>query len=232
MITSYKQLLQLTLVATILVILSGCVSTTTQKSSGFLVNYDGFVDSKTYDNTKVFQADGFGKNTIAELKEIKLVPFEIWITPDEKVNFNPQQLIDLSQYFHQKMKTSLLQNHYNVVDKVGINTLTIQGAFSSVNFEEPELAVTDFIPFRIILNAGNKAYLQVTDAKDVITKVSLEVEFLQGTVQKRVFALIATKSVDSTVANSGKDNMKAVQELLDQWADNFVEKLVSVRAGK
>jgi hypothetical protein len=230
--TSYKQLLQLMLLATTFVILSGCVSTTTQKSSGFLVNYDGFVDSKTYDNTKVYQADGFGKNTIAELKEIKLVPFEIWITPDEKANFNPQQLTDSSQYFHQKMKANLLRNHYNVVDKVGNNTLTIQGAFSSVNFEEPELEATDFIPFRIMLNAGNEVYLQVTDAQDVITKVLIEMEFLQGTAQKRVFALMATKAIDSTIANNGKDNMKAVQELLDHWADSFVEKLVAVRAVK
>jgi len=230
--TNYTKLPLLITAVVSLLVLSGCVSTTEQKNSGFLKNYENFVDSKIYDNTKIYRADGFGKKSIAELKEIKLVPFEIWITPDLEANFNPQQLVALSQYFHQKLKANLTNSHYKIVDEANANTLIIQGAFSDIKFEDPELSATDFIPFRILINAGNAAYLQVTEAKDVITKVSVELEFLQGVEQKRVFAVISTKSVDSTIAKNGKDNMKAVKELLDIWADNFVKNLVAVKRGQ
>jgi len=222
--------LQITFVGIIaLILLSGCASTTKHQQSGFIKNYDDFVTSTNYDNTKIYRAKGFGRESIAKLKEIKLVPFEIWINPEPDSHFNPQQLVGLSRYFNNSLRTKLFENGFNVVEKVNVGTLTLRGAFTGVKFTSPELSATDFIPFRIVLNAGNAAYLKMSAQKDVITNVSIELEFLQGVDQQRVFALLATKSVDATIANSGEDNITAVQALLDHWADNFVEKLVEIR---
>ncbi|EPJ55866.1 MAG: lipoprotein [Osedax symbiont Rs2] len=221
-------LLPFTLLA--LFLLSGCATTTTQQHSGYFSSYQGFVDSKDYDYTKTYNVDASDREALAQVKSINLVPFEMWLSPASNANFNAQQLAGLSRYFHAQLGQKLQKNGFNIVDSAGSETLTIKGAFSGISFSAPELAPTDFIPFRIVLNAGNAAYLQVTDKKDVITEVSIEAEFLIGEQQQRIFALIATKYVDATVANSGSDNVLAVQQLLDVWVTNFVAKLSDIKS--
>ncbi|MCJ8340566.1 MAG: DUF3313 domain-containing protein [Pseudomonadales bacterium] len=211
-------------------LLSGCAANTTQQNSGYFDNYQDFVDSKEYDYTKTYDVDSSDRETLAQIKDINLVPFEMWLSPTSNANFNPQQLADISRYFHHQLGHKLKKSGFEVVGKAGAETLTIKGAFSGISFSAPELSPTDFIPFRIVLNAGNAAYLQVTDKKDVITEVSIEAEFMIGKQQQRIFALIATKYVDSTVANSGADNVLAVQQLLDVWVTNFVSKLTDIKS--
>jgi len=210
--------------------LTGCASQLNQVNSGFLGDYSQLKTSNNFDNTKVFQATGFDQSTLAGVKEIKIVPFEIWIKPSKNSNtalLNTQRLQELSIYFHQRLKQAL-QNDYHLVDITSSNTLTIQGAFSNIKLSDPELSVTDFIPVRLVLNAGNAAYLNVTNQKDVITEVSIEIEFLLGEASKRVFAMTATKQMDLTMGESD-DGFKAVSEVLDIWIDNFVKKLSSIR---
>jgi len=209
---------------------SGCINITDQQKSGFLKNYDDFVDVSDPDYTKVYKAPNFTLSTIATMKRIKLVPFEMWVTPGPEVKFSVEQLKELSHYLNQQLTSKLTAKNYQIVEHVGPETITIRGALSGVKFENPELSPLDFIPFRLVVNAGNYAYLQIADKQDVTTKVSLEIEFLQGVRQKRILAAITTKYVDATIANSGIDNLKAVQYLLDDWADKFVNRLVDIRA--
>ena len=215
-----------------LVVLSGCATATQQKTTGFLGNYQQFVDSNKYDHTKIYQAPSFNLDTIAQLTEVKLEPFELWINTQNNDFFNPRQLTELVNHFNAQLRHQLQAHDYQLVDRIGTETLTLRGAFSDVKFSDPELSVTDFIPFRMVLNAGNAAYLNITDKKDVITTVSIEVELLQGLTQERIFALIATKKIDTTIANSGADNVAAVKDLLDLWVNNFIVKLTKTRANQ
>jgi len=213
-------------------LLSGCMNITDQQTSGFLKNYEGFEDVYDPDYTKVYRSDDFTIDMIADMQRIKLIPFEMMVTPSPEANFSSQDLAELSQYFHKQMSTRLLANNYKIVDHVGPRTITIQGAFSGVKFDDPELMPTDFIPFRMVLNAGNFAYLQIADKSDVTTKVSVEIEFLKGVRRERILAAISTKYVDNTIANSGADNMTVVKALLDMWAEKFVDRMVEIRADK
>jgi len=211
-------------------LLSGCMNITDQQTSGFLKNYQGFEDVYDPDYTKVFRSDNFTIDMIADMDRIKLVPFEMWVSSDSK--FTAEDLEVLSQYFHQQMEDRLVANNYKIVQLAGPRTIIIQGAFSGVKFDEPKLMPTDFIPFRMVLNAGNFAYLQITDKSDVTTKVSVEIEFLKGIRRERILAAISTKYVDNTIANSGADDMTVVKALLDMWAEKFVDRLVEIRADK
>lgn len=213
-------------------LLSGCMNITDQQTSGFLKDYEGFEDAYDPEYTKVYRSKNFTIDMIADMQRIKLVPFEMWITPGPEAKFSPEDLEELSQYFHQQMKNRLIANNYKIVKLLGPRTTTIQGAFSGVKFEDPELMPNDFIPFRMVLNAGNFAYLQITDKSDVTTKVSVEIEFLKGVRRERILAAISTKYVDTTIANSGEDDMTVVKELLDMWAEKFVDRLVEIRADK
>jgi len=211
--------------------LSGCASHVNQVQSGFLGDYSQLKTANNFENTKIYQASNFDRDTLAAIREIKIVPFEIWIQHPENndgIRLNPQRLQELSRYFHQQLKQAL-QNDYQLVEKAGSETLIIQGAFSEVKLSEPELSVTDFIPVRLVLNAGNAAYLNVTNQQDVITEVSIEAEFLLGNTSQRVFAMTATKQVDSTIGQSNDEAFKAVIDVLDIWVKNFVNKLANIR---
>lgn len=218
------------LLATLL--LSGCMNITDQQKSGFLKDYEGFEDVYDPDYTKVYRSENFTIDMLADMQRVKLVPFEMWVTPSADAKFSSEELDQLSQYFHQQMRARLLANNYEVVQLMGPRTIIIQGAFSGVKFEEPALMPTDFVPFRMVMNAGNLAYLQIVDKSDVTTKVSVEIEFLKGIRRERILAAISTKYVDTTIANSGEDNMTVVKELLDMWAAKFVDRLVEIRADK
>jgi len=220
-----------TLLASTLV-LGGCMNITDQQQSGFLKNYEGFENVYDPDYTKVYRSDNFTIDMIADMERIKLVPFEMWVSPESEANFSAVELEQLSQYFHKQMGDRLIANNYKLVKLAGPRTITIQGAFSGVKFEDPELMPQDFIPFRMVINAGNFAYLQITDKSDVTTKVSVEIEFLKGIRRERILAAISTKYVDNTIANSGIDNMTVVKALLDMWAEKFVDRLVEIRAEK
>jgi len=210
--------------------LSGCMNITDQQKSGFLKSYEGFEDVYDPDYTKVYRSKNFTVDMIADMQRVKLVPFEMWVSDD--ASFTKDELAQLSAYFHQQMSQRLIANNYTLVKLTGPRTITIQGAFSGVKFDDPELLPTDFIPFRMVLNAGNFAYLQITDKSDVTTKVSVEIEFLKGVRRERILAAISTKYVDNTIANSGVDDMTVVKALLDMWAEKFVDRLVEIRADK
>jgi len=213
-------------------VLGGCMNITDQQQSGFLKNYEGFEDVYDPDYTKVYRSENFTIDMIADMERIRLVPFEMWVTPSPEANFTSEELEELSQYFHKQMGDRLVANNYKLVKLAGPRTITIQGAFSGVKFDDPELMPQDFIPFRMVLKAGNFAYLQITDKSDVTTKVSVEIEFLKGIRRERILAAISTKYVDNTIANSGIDNMTVVKALLDMWAEKFVDRMVEIRADK
>ena len=209
--------------------ITGCASNTTQQTVGFLGNYDNFVDSKDYKFTKTYTSKDFNIQRLATVKKIHLTPFELWLGNDKQANFNPKQLAQLSRDFHQLLSAELLKKNYQIVNKASEDSLTIRGAFSDISFSDPELSPTDFIPFRIVLNAGNAAYLKLSENKDVITSISIETEFLQGSPAERIFALIATKKIDDTVATDNSENLQSVKQVLNIWAVNFANKISQIR---
>ncbi|MFT5677235.1 MAG: hypothetical protein ACI808_003187 [Paraglaciecola sp.] len=208
--------------------IQGCASQLDNTKSGFLGDYSRLQDSKEYDNSKLYIASGFDNKRLKNIRSIKLEPFEVWLKPNLKSPLNVNQLTDLVTYFHKNLSEKLVEN-YQLVQKADENTLTIRGAFSGIKLADPELSVTDLVPFRIVLNAGNAAYLLATEQKDILTEVSIETEFLLGTDSQRVFAMTATKELSGTINQNGDDNVKAVKEVLDIWIDNFIKRLKKVR---
>ena len=210
--------------------ISGCSSTLRPVQSGFLGDYSQLKSSKKFDDTQIYRAPQFNKESLAQVTKIHLVPFEIWFKQDSAENvlkINPRKLTQLSQYFHTQMSLKLEKN-YEIVDKITNETLIIQGAFSDIKVTTPGISVTDFIPVRVVLNAGNAAYLTMTSQQDVITEVAIEVEFLAGSDNARLFAMTASKQMDLTVAMED-GNTQAVKLVLDTWIDNFVTTLAEVR---
>jgi len=206
-------------------LLQGCASGLHQSQSGFLKDYSQLKPSDKYKNTKIYVSSSFNKKAFSDISSVKLEPFEIWINQSETTVINANSLANLHQYFQNRLKQKL-QPHFTVVKKATDKTLTIRGAFSGIKIKKPERSALDFIPIRIVLNAGKKAYLAATSQQNVITEVSIEAEFLLGTKGSRVFAMTATKQLDATIKKNGEDNFKALTRVLDIWINNFTQKLI------
>jgi hypothetical protein len=101
-------------------------------------------------------------------------------------------------------------------------TISIRGVFTNVRVIDPEVGISDFIPIRLIINAGNAVYLKATGQKDVISSISLEAEFIDNKTKRRLFAMAATKELDATVTSDQEGNIRALKEVLDTWARNLV----------
>lgn len=209
-------------------VLSGCSSTIPQVRSGFLGDYSQLKQSEQYENTRIYQAPGFDRSILAQVTEIKLVPFEVWINQSETGGINTEQWQRLHHYFHATLKQAL-QPNYRMVTDAGENTLTIRGAFSGVKFSTPDLSVMDLVPFRVVLNAGKAVYLLATEQREVISQVSIETEFLLGPNPNLVFAMTATKQLGVTVNEDNSGNFAAVTEVLDLWVAQFIEELAQAR---
>ncbi len=209
-------------------LIQGCSSNLKQTESGFLEDYSQLKEIEGFSNTKVYKADKFNKNNLSRLKSIKLVPFEIWIDRKGTTSIDIGELAKLHQYFHTNL-INKLKPYYEIVETEQEDSLTIRGAFSGIKSVEEGLSVSDFVPIRIVLNAGNSAYLAATDQKDIIVEVSVEAEFMLGTDPAQVFAMTATKQLDTTVADGQKGNFEAVSKVLDIWINNFVEKLIELK---
>ena len=158
--------------------LSGCSSTTEHKKTGFLSNYEQLTPSTEFEDAKIYKAPGFDGPALASVQSIHIEPFEVWLKRDNLTPLGSEQIRLLVGYFHRSLE-SALSPYYEIVDTPDENSITIRGAFSSIKVTEPELEPTDFIPFRVVLNAGNAAYLEATNQQDVVTQVGIEVEFLK-----------------------------------------------------
>jgi len=224
-------LVSLALILLPALLLGGCSSTPTNVKSGFLGDYSQLTTAANYDNTRIYQHSDFN---LSQIKKIKVVPFEIWLdqtTQLQNLRVNTQQLAQLQQHFYQQLTQGLSQ-YYELVDEADSETLIIRGAFSRLKLSEPSLSVSDFVPVRIVLNAGNSAYLVATSQQDLISEVSIEAEFLLGDDKTRMFALTATKELDVTVSDENQGNFAAVKEVLDLWAVNFIKKIAEINTKK
>lgn len=209
-------------------ILSGCTSTPEHLETGFLSNYDELKTSEEFEDARVYLAPNFSRGTVGNIEKIQVVPFEVWLQANDAAVVSSEQLTKLVLYFHSALNAAL-SNNYQMVDTPGPDTLTIRGAFSAIKIAQPELSPTDFIPFRMVLNAGNAAYLSATEQQDLVTQVGIEVEFKIGAEASPLFAMTNVKTLDTRVNNSKSANLDAVKQVLDNWVENFVVKLAEVR---
>ena len=101
--------------------LIGCTSSLKQVQSGFLKDYSQLKKSTEFENASVYRADGFNLQTMQSVKEIHIVPFEIWINEDNLIGVDSEQLRKLHHYFHDNLKQALEQK-YRIVDKASIDS--------------------------------------------------------------------------------------------------------------
>ncbi|TQF72350.1 DUF3313 family protein [Pseudoalteromonas luteoviolacea] len=217
-----------------LFLITACSSTGRNTQSGFLPDYTVLKPSDEYQDTQLYVSSEFGKDALAKIKTLYLPRFEVWVNVKDTdfLNVNPQHIAKLSHYMQSEM-VNKLNGHYTVVTEkptqLDDTVLTIKGAFTDVEFEPIELGVRDFVPIRLVYNAGKSAYLAATEQTEALTHVSLESVFYVGSEKEPMVMMTAHKELDTLVKADGTENVKAVKEILDIWVNNFVTAMVKHR---
>jgi len=202
----------------------GCTSAVKHNNTGFLARYDNLLPSDEFSDVLIYSTPGFNKSQLLNTHKIHVQDFELWLQSDQLQLLGSEQLNNVVNYFANRLRQSLSE-YYQLVEIADAQTLTIRGAFSNIQVATPNLSPTDFIPFRIVLNAGNTAYLHTTDQQELISRVGIEAEFRLGEERQLVFAMTSTKELDLTVSDDSEANTQAVKKVLDTWVDNFVAKV-------
>jgi hypothetical protein len=202
----------------------GCTSTPQHKHTGFLASYDNLRPSNEFADVHMYTAPGFDKSQLLKINKIHVEDFELWLQSEQLQLLGSAQINDVVVYFAERLRSSL-SDYYQIVETADAETLTIRGAFSDIQVSTPDLSPTDFIPFRVVLNAGNAAYLHATDQQELISRVGIEAEFRMGEDKQLVFAMTSAKELDSTVSDNPEGNTQAVKKVLNTWVDNFVAKI-------
>lgn len=210
-------------------LISGCASTSNSSSSGFLDDYSQLKPSNNYPDTFAYQAKGFDNKYLKAVTKVHVQPFEVWLDENNLKGVNLQQMAEFIGYFQAQLKQQLAE-HYQVVNTPDSSTLVIQGAFTKAKTQAPDLSATDILPFRIVMNAGNIAYLTATGQKDLVSEVGIEVKFTEGTSDKLLFAMTANKILDVTVQDNSSGNAEAVKKVLLEWATNFARHINRIKS--
>ena len=201
-------------------ILSGCTTPQRSIETGSLGDYSRLKPEPNYENTKVYLDPSFDKSAF-KTGRVFVEPFEVWAEIAADSEIDHAQIYRLSTYFHERMREAI-GKEFQLVDDAESATIVIRGVFSDVRVMAPGIGVADFIPIRVIINAGNSAYLTATNQKNVVSSVSLEAEFIDNRNKRRLFAMTATKELDVTVTQDPEGNVRAVKEVLDTWVRNFI----------
>lgn len=209
-----------------LIVLSGCSATMPKTQSGFIDDYEYFSPLNGDTNTLVYSDPSFNAESLRSYQKVYVAPVELWLDGNGTHSVNPIELTYAAHKFTQSLRT-MLQQHYTLVATPQDDTLEIRAAITRIKFGTPQTNALDFIPFRIVMNAGNAVYLNATGQSDIITQVSLEAEFVSE--QKRVFAISATKSLEDSLADNGEDNINAIQDVLNVWVTNFDKRLRALK---
>ena len=217
------------LILTSILLISSCSSSLKQTQSGFINDYSKLKKSEQFEDTYTYRSEKLNRQLIKSIDSVVVTPFEIWLKEKDAAFLSSSQMKEIHLYF-QKHLSEKLSEYFEIVNSAGENTLTIRGAFTGIEFSEESLSVSDFIPVRIVLNAGNAAYLAATGQRDTISEVSIEAEFIYGEKSEVVFAMSAAKKVEATVSDGDKGNVEAVKKVLNIWIENFVSKLAQVKS--
>ena len=208
-------------------LLSACSSVQHTKT-GFLDNYELLKPHEQYPDTRIYRAPEFDKARLQTIEHIYLPKFEVWLNVNQNAEFlsvNQSHIAKLSYYMQSQLATRLAP-YYDVLTSPAVNlpanTLIVRGAFTNISFQEISLEARDFVPIKLVYNAGKTAYLAATEQTEAVTFVSLEAAFYIDNQVEPVFMMTASKAIESVLRTDGTENTKVLKAILDTWIDNFV----------
>jgi len=211
----------------IFLLVSGCTNRLAQPEfkSGFLKDYRLFKKNPNTENSWIRTKPGFRLTKLKQYKKIALNPIEIWLDSTKKANIkDPVKQAKLTAYFEQQIKNKV-GDRFEFVEPGTKDSLLIRMALTNIEELEPKLSPLDVLPFRIVMMAGEQAYLLATAQKAVIGAASLEVEFVDTNSNRGIVAVIVNNKTNEVNVSDNDSNIESVKLVIDDWVERLAAAL-------
>lgn len=213
---------KITLFLCTLMLLSACASTQGPKSkSEFLKSYDNFKPHPQKKGTWFSTTEHFDYQKFKSYDKVAFAPITLWLSKDK-----PYQIKDIKKqeaivrYFENTLKKRL-NGSKEVVQPGTQDSLLIKLAITYIGERSSALEALDFLPFRIVMNGGEMAYLTATDQKIAIGEATIEVEFVDTNSNLGLVSAILENETDEIYVNDTDDNIEAAKAILNSWTERL-----------
>ena len=157
--------------------------------------------------------------------KVMFQPVEVYITPGpDYKGVQPDVLKRMSDEFIAAFKRALSPG-YEVVNAPGPGVLIVRTAITGVQPVSPGLTPIDFLPVKMVFNAGRAA---AGKAPQVI-ELTAEMEVLDSD-KNRLAAAVANRKGDKTLQQGEQITWQHLQAISDYWAKSFRQRLDELRS--
>ncbi len=132
----------------------------------------------------------------------------------------------ISQRLHQKLSLAF----EDLLAPPGPGVLVVVPTLISGERKSNPKNALDFIPFRIVLNAGKRVYREANNQEVAQYTIAIALEGFDGKSGDKVLGVIDRKSTDKVVVEKDVTNAVDLDQILDQWADRMRRNWDKVRA--
>ena len=209
-----------------LLVLAGCASTQKPlQTTGFLQGYTDFKPNPNAENSWYSITPSFDHEAFLSYERIAFAPIELWLEPDK-----PYQIKDIkkqeavTQYFESAVKQRMKASK-EIVRPGTKDSILVKMAITYLGERSPDLSPLEILPFKMVMNGGEVAYLAATGQKVVIGEATIEAEFIDTNTNQKLAAVILASDTDEMHVEDSQDNIEAVKSILDHWADRLYKAL-------
>jgi hypothetical protein len=203
------------LVCCTIFILWGCTARRIKsyEESGFLGDYSQLVKGGENKPNLVYVKPGID---LRPYDKVMIDQVVVFMNPhSEHKGIQPDQMMELSKYFHQAL-TDSFKVRYEIVDGPGPGVLRIRTAITDVEPGRPVAnSMSTVIPVGMAASAVNRA---VNDSNLGVGRASVEVELLDSVSNERLAAAVDRREGRKRVV-SGK--WTDIKKAFDYWAERL-----------
>lgn len=216
--------MRILLVSLAIIFIAGC-STRLQEpdnKSGFLNDYHLFKPNPSAEDSWVRVTQHFDLDKFKAYDKIAIAPVELWLNKNEPYLIKDKGKQEaLTRYLEDTIKAKF-NGRKQIVEQGTPGALLIRTAITHLGEKSPDFQARDLLPFRIVKNAGESAYLAATDQKSVIGRAGLEVEFVDNDSGNGLVAVILDSLSDELTVADKPNNIDALKAVVDNWAERLV----------
>jgi len=202
------------LVATLALVISGCAAPIkSQANTGFISDYSSYSSLKSVSDTSL----QFTSPKLGEYSSFIVIRPEMMVldnTADDTSRFSPEELEELSVYFHDRMVKEISEDDgYPIVEEPGPNVATIRLAITALDASDGALNI---LLYTKITGAGLGGAAMEGEVIDSITReqLSAEVQFGNG----------------SRILRAGFTKMGDAKLQINKWSKNLRKRIDDAHA--